>query len=316
MRLIHSFLLPRRSLYTTSIRWLVQMITEETPSSSPTITSQTQTTTNSIIESIVVDLQGHESMNKGFPTKRFIEQLWDLVKFDMELQSTCDLPNPTQTNFIIPISLIESAEETYADAIKPHQVSLSHSLNIHLRRGVELKHKRRSMNDIDDFETESNTRLVSVLKSRFLLLCLPCSLANSFPSFVPSRSSKRLRLSPGGAFSISTSRSASAMDSFALDPDHGTDSRSLFSVSVNDTPIKSRSQTSPTPTPSPNDIPMSNGVGAEVNRRTGNMIALANGNANRNGMGASSEASDSNPAMVTLEMLRALTKSMKEKYRD
>ncbi|KAE9382725.1 hypothetical protein BT96DRAFT_1027538 [Gymnopus androsaceus JB14] len=88
---------------------------------------------NSIIEPMIVDLQGPERSAKGFPTKRpFIEQLWDrnLARYARWPLPSPYLPHPSAApiphfpptavpplsppaQHVIPTSLIESAEENF-----------------------------------------------------------------------------------------------------------------------------------------------------------------------------------------------------------
>ncbi|KAE9398710.1 hypothetical protein BT96DRAFT_722296 [Gymnopus androsaceus JB14] len=71
----------------------------------------------------------------------------DILRYSLlspgSTSASASTPNGAHNTHIIPTSIIESAQETFQDAIKPHQVSLSHSLNISLRR-ADMKSKRRS----------------------------------------------------------------------------------------------------------------------------------------------------------------------------
>ncbi|KAF9062122.1 SAC3/GANP/Nin1/mts3/eIF-3 p25 family-domain-containing protein [Rhodocollybia butyracea] len=158
-------------LYATTLQWLEGLKTQVDPS---------------MADSMLVDLQGHQTMGKVFPTKTFIEQLWDLVHYDSEvglISTRSSSLSSAPESYFIPTIRISSAREALEDAIKPHQLALSRSLNKYTKYN---KYKRRSY--VDD-DTESNA----------------------------STSSKRPRLSGGSlatsvSFSVPPSASTSTID--------------------------------------------------------------------------------------------------------
>ncbi|KAF5355609.1 hypothetical protein D9757_012908 [Collybiopsis confluens] len=173
------------SLYETTLEWLGRIEDERR---SPTSHAE-------LLESMVFDLQSHRRMNKPFPTKILIEQLWELGRLDAEaaLDIAHESPSLTlnlvptasssQPTYLLPTTLISSSLESFEDTVKQYQVTLSRSLNKYLSFAIS-RNKRRSFGSDVDGETESNTS-----SKRLRLSAGSISAPISAPSSVPASAS-------------------------------------------------------------------------------------------------------------------------------
>jgi hypothetical protein len=87
------------------------------------------------VEMIAMDIQSHRNIKQEFPCQMFLEQLFNVTQLRFERLQ----PKLLESRFLIMVSSITSALETFKDAIQPHQMKLLQSYNLSIRRSPKRR---------------------------------------------------------------------------------------------------------------------------------------------------------------------------------